>query len=155
MELLELLENLNKKSGLTVVTVLHDLNLASLFSEYVILMKEGKIFAMGETTEVLTPQNIREVYNMEVTLSHNPLTGKYNITPIARTSLTANPVKDIHIHVICGGGTGSFFLEKLVQMGYQVSCGVLNIGDSDWSKAKNLNIEMVEENPSPLSAKPM
>ncbi|NMA01151.1 MAG: ABC transporter ATP-binding protein [Clostridia bacterium] len=152
MELLELLENLNQKNGLTVVTVLHDLNLASLFSEYVILMKEGKIFAMGETTEVLTPQNIREVYNMEVTLSHNPLTGKYNITPIARTSLTTNPVKDTHIHVICGGGTGSFFLEKLVQLGYQVSCGVLNIGDSDWGKAKKLNIEMVEEEPfAPIS----
>ena len=37
-------------------------------------------------------------------------------------------------------------------MGYQVSCGVLNIGDSDWSKAKNLNIEMVEEEPfAPIS----
>ena len=40
--------------------MLHDLNLASLFSEYVILMKEGKIFAMGETAEVLTPQNIEK-----------------------------------------------------------------------------------------------
>lgn len=153
MELLELLENLNQTSGLTVVTVLHDLNLASLFSEYVILMKEGKIFAMGETAQVLTPQNIREVYNMEVILSHNPLTDKYNITPIARTSLTGNPVKGIQIHVICGGGTGTFILEKLVQLGYQVSCGVLNIGDSDWSKAKSLGLEMVEEEPfAPISA---
>lgn len=152
MELLELLESLNKNSGLTVVTVLHDLNLASLFSEYVILMKDGEIFALGETAEVLTSHNIREVYNMEVTLSHNPLTAKYNITPIARTNLKENLAKNTQIHIICGGGTGSFFLEKLVHLGYQVSSGVLNIGDSDWSKAKNLNLEIVEEEPfAPIS----
>jgi len=55
------------------------------------------------------------------------------------------------VHLICGGGTGLHLMDKLVQNGYQLSCGVLNIGDSDWSKAKALGLPLVEEAPfSPI-----
>ena len=147
MELLELLQSLNKSTGLTVVAVLHDLNLASQFSDEVILMNQGRIFASGETNKVLTPENIQQVYGMEVLLVENPLTGRPNIISIARSNQKTLREKALTIHLICGGGTGSYLLDRLNQLGYRITCGVLNIGDSDWTKAKKLNLKITEEAP--------
>ncbi|MDD4344265.1 MAG: ATP-binding cassette domain-containing protein [Eubacteriales bacterium] len=147
MELLELLESLNKTTGLTVVTVLHDLNLASQFSEEVIMMKDGKIFASGKTSEVLNAENIRAVYEMEVLLAENPLNQKFNIIPLARSKNINIENKNIIIHIICGGGTGIYLIDRLQQLGYSLSAGVLNIGDSDWSKGKKAGIKIIEEAP--------
>lgn len=152
VELLELLQSLNRTSGLTVVTVLHDLNLAAQFSENIVLMKEGEIFAEGKPHQVLTPANIRKVYSMEVAITDNPLTGRFNVIPLGRTKSDLKDGKGLHIHLVCGGGTGVFILDRLVQLGYKVSCGVLNIGDTDWNRAKMLGVEVVEEAPfAPIS----
>lgn len=147
MELLELLQSLTKTEKLTVLAVLHDLNLASQFSDYTILLYKNRIFAAGKPEEVLTAKNIRQVYGMEVVTTFNELTGRYNIVPLGRTSTQSLDGGNTRIHLICGGGTGAYLMEKLVQNGYQVSCGVLNVGDSDWSKAKSLGLEVVEEAP--------
>jgi ABC-type cobalamin/Fe3+-siderophores transport system ATPase subunit len=56
LELLTLLEKL-KAQGLTVLAVLHDLNLAALFCEDLILLKEGRVYATGTVSEVLTAEN--------------------------------------------------------------------------------------------------
>lgn len=147
MELLELLQSLNKTTGLTVITVLHDLNLASQFSEEVIMMKKGKIFAQGQTSKVLNADNIRTVYEMEVLLAENPLNQKFNIIPLSKSKSIDPENKNIKIHIICGGGTGIYLMDRLHQMGYRLSVGILNIGDSDWNKAKNLAIKIFEEAP--------
>lgn len=147
IELLELLQKLTKTEELTVLAILHDLNLASQFSDYIILLYKKRIFAAGRPEEVLTAKNIRQVYGMEVVTTFNELTGRYNIVPVGRTSQMSLDGQDTRIHLICGGGTGAFLMEKLVQNGYEVSCGVLNVGDSDWSKAKSLGLEVVEEAP--------
>lgn len=147
MELLELLQSLNKTTGLTVVTVLHDLNQASQFSEEIIMMKEGKIFATGKTSEVLNVDNIRTVYEMDVLLAENPLNQKFNIIPLSRSKNINLENKNINIHIICGGGTGIYLMDRLQQMGYKLSAGVLNIGDSDWSKAKKIGVKVIEEAP--------
>lgn len=152
MELLELLTSLNKTTGLTVVAVLHDLNLAAQFSEQVVLMREGEIFAVGEPQEVLTPENIKTVYEVEVALTDNPLTGRFNVIPLGRSKRQQADEIGLKLHIICGGGTGSFIMDKLVQLGHRVSCGVLNIGDTDWSRAKMLGLEVIEEAPfAPIS----
>ncbi|WP_028307747.1 ABC transporter ATP-binding protein [Desulfitibacter alkalitolerans] len=154
VELLELLQSLNRTTGLTVVAVLHDLNLAAQFSEHVVLMKDGKIFAEGSPDQVLTPANIRKVYSMEVAITDNPLTGRFNVIPLGRTKSDSKGGKGLHVHLICGGGTGIFILDRLVQLGYKVSCGILNIGDTDWSRAKMLGVEVVEEAPfAPIGEK--
>lgn len=147
MELLELLESLNKTTGLTVVAVLHDLNLASQFSGEVLMMKEGKIFASGKTSEVLNAENIRNVYEMEVLLAENPLNQKFNIIPLARSKNINSENKNKKIHIICGGGTGIYLIDRLQQLGYTLSAGVLNIGDSDWNKGKKSGIKIIEEAP--------
>lgn len=147
MELLELLQSLNNTTGLTVVAVLHDLNLASQFSEDVIMMKNGSIFATGKSSQVLTTDNIRSVYEMEVLLLENPLNQKNNIIPLARSKGIDTEKKEFLIHIISGGGTGIYLIDRLQQMGYQLSAGVLNIGDSDWSKARKAGIKLIEEAP--------
>jgi len=154
VELLELLQSLNRTTGLTVVTVLHDLNLAAQFSEDIVLMDKGEIFAKGSPEQVLTPANIRKVYSMEIAITDNPLTGRFNVIPLGRTKSSFKDGKGLHVHLICGGGTGVFILDRLIQLGYQVSCGILNIGDTDWSRAKMLGVEVVEEAPfAPISEK--
>lgn len=154
LELLELLESLNQTGGLTVVAVLHDLNLAAQFSQYILLMKNGEVVALGPPAEVLTPANIRDVYGIEVTIKENPLTGKFNVIPLARSKSMPQNGKGINIHLICGGGSGTYIMDTLVQSGYNVSAGVLNIGDTDWTHAKKLGLKVSEEAPfNPISEK--
>ena len=69
--LLDLLSKLSGE-GRTVVCVLHDLNAILRNCTRCILMKEGRVFAYGDTREVLTKENIREVYGIDVEiLQHN------------------------------------------------------------------------------------
>lgn len=65
IEFLELVNRLNNETGVTVVLVLHDLNQAARYGNYLFAMKEGKIFAQGSPEEVLNPQNILSIYNIE------------------------------------------------------------------------------------------
>ncbi|MGI6226589.1 MAG: ABC transporter ATP-binding protein [Peptococcales bacterium] len=153
IELLELLQSLNTTTGLTVIAVLHDLNLAAQFSDYIFLLKDGQVVVSGEPEKVLTTENIRKVYKMEVSITDNLLTGRFNIIPLTKTTNKING-KGLHVHLICGGGTGLFLFDKLAFLGYKVTCGVLNIGDSDWSKAKKLGLNIAEEAPfAPISKK--
>lgn len=50
---------------LTAVTVLHDLNLASMFCDEIIMLKNGKVFAKGSPQEIINKENLRNVYNLE------------------------------------------------------------------------------------------
>ncbi len=153
MELLELLRDLRDSNQLTIVAILHDLNLAAQFSDYIIMMKNGQIYSTGVPSKVLTADNIEKVYNMEVVVMPNELTGRFNIIPVAKSKLH-NKLKKEKIHLICGGGTGAFLMEKLLQNNYEISCGVLNIGDGDWNKARDLGLEIAYEAPfNPISEK--
>jgi iron complex transport system ATP-binding protein len=62
----ELMRRLNRERGLTIVAALHDLNLAALFFPRLVLLAEGRIYRDGSAIEVLTEENIREVYGIGV-----------------------------------------------------------------------------------------
>jgi iron complex transport system ATP-binding protein len=70
------------KHEVTIVAVLHDLNLAALFSDFIILMNNGRILEVGKPKEVLTKENIKKVYNMEVELIDDPINGVPHVIPI-------------------------------------------------------------------------
>ena len=72
LEILGLIKNLAEKHNLTVVMAMHDLNLASRFSDYIVMLKNGRIFATGTPSQVLTAENIREVYGVEVKVLDTP-----------------------------------------------------------------------------------
>jgi len=73
VQILDLLKRLNKEKNLTVIVVLHDLNLATSYCNRLILLKEGKIFKEGLPRDILTYQNIEEVYKTVVVVRENPL----------------------------------------------------------------------------------
>jgi len=73
---MDILDNLNRKHGLTVVIILHDLNLASEYCKRLILLDNGKIFREGVSDDILTYQNIEKVYKTAVVVEKNPVSGK-------------------------------------------------------------------------------
>lgn len=68
LEFMKLVEKLHREMHLTVVMVLHDLNHAARFSQRIIAMKNGEIFADGTAREVLTANNFRLLYGVEATV---------------------------------------------------------------------------------------
>lgn len=77
-QIMDILEKLNKK-GLTIIAILHDLNLASYYCSKIILFKDGEIYKQGNVEDVLTYQNIEYVYNTKVLVFNNPLIKKINV----------------------------------------------------------------------------
>ncbi len=74
--ILDLIKKLNKEFGLTVIMVLHDLNLASEYCQCLILINEGRIHRIGRPDEVLNYQVIEEVYKTVVVVEKNPISSK-------------------------------------------------------------------------------
>jgi iron complex transport system ATP-binding protein len=145
LEVVELIRRLNRERGMTVLAVLHDLNLASMLVDKLVLINSrGLIHAMGTPEEVITQRNIQEAYGAPVIVSRNPLTGKPLVTLLERRILLK---PELRVHVVCGGGSAGEILSLLAGSGCNVSAGALNRGDSDWEVAKALSIHLIEEAP--------
>lgn len=82
IQILDLLRGLSRQKNLTVVIVLHDLNLACEYCNRVILLNDGRIFSKGSPEEVLTYKNIEAVYKTVVVVNKNSVSGKPYITLI-------------------------------------------------------------------------
>ena len=76
LEILELVQHLNKELGCTIVMVLHDINQAIRFSDYLLIMKEGHIIDNGPTDQVLSKEILESVFNIDAVLGKDPRTGK-------------------------------------------------------------------------------
>ncbi len=76
VHILNVLQQLNQEMGLSVLMVIHDLNLASEYCDELILINRGEIHTQGTPEEVLTFQNIEDVYQTVVVTQNNPLSGK-------------------------------------------------------------------------------
>jgi iron complex transport system ATP-binding protein len=102
--------------------------------------------ACGNIDDVLRPEIIRDAYGVDVDIKLHPLTGSPYIVPLTRTGSRVQK-KNLKVHVICGGGTGSALFKTLVDEGYDVSAGVLSWPDSDYEYAGALGIHVVGEAP--------
>ncbi|WP_040984248.1 ABC transporter ATP-binding protein [Oceanobacillus jeddahense] len=76
LEILELIKELNQKQHTTIVMVLHDINQAIRFSDYMITMKDGEIITQGNLPEVLSSQLLAKVFHIDAELMEDKLTGK-------------------------------------------------------------------------------
>jgi iron complex transport system ATP-binding protein len=86
VEILELVRSLNMGQGLTVIAAMHDLNLAALYFDRLILLKEGRVWADGAPSEVLTEAKISEVFSASVRVEKHPLTGVPHIVVMPKES---------------------------------------------------------------------
>jgi iron complex transport system ATP-binding protein len=80
VDFLDLILTLNRERGLTIVMASHDINIASEFCDRLILLREGRIFKMGSPNEVITEENIEQVYGCQVWVDQNPISGTPRIT---------------------------------------------------------------------------
>jgi len=82
VEVYDLVKTLSRQNELTVVAILHDLNLAALYCDRLALLKSGRLFCLGTPEQVLTYTNIKAVYETEVYIGLNDITGKVHILPL-------------------------------------------------------------------------
>jgi iron complex transport system ATP-binding protein len=86
LEVSSLLQRLNQDQGVTMAISTHDLNLAATVCRELILMREGRVLATGPTADVLTPDNVRLLYDVEADVHVHEETGHMTVVPVRRVS---------------------------------------------------------------------
>ncbi len=144
LRLFDLLKELNR-SGLTVICVLHDLNMALHYFDKLLVLSDGGVAAWGATSDVVRPETLEAVYGVRAYLHHHAGRTFLTFSPRPRTQRKG------HVHLVCGGGTGSSLMRQLVDSGYEVTAGVVNALDSDEVTGRELGLQMAIEAPfSPI-----
>ena len=146
LEIMDLIRKLNKGSDMSVVSVFHELNLASQYCDRLALLDHGRVSSLGIPDHVLTRENIRRAYHINVLVKKHPLSSSLYVIPFSHTDRSLTPNK-ANVHIICGGGTGAPLMKALTDAGCYVTAGVLNVLDSDHEAAQSLGITVVEEAP--------
>ena len=146
LEVMQLIERLNRERGVTVLMVSHDLNLASEFCDRLLLIDKGRLVADGTPSEVLTESALRKVYHCDVKIESNPQSGSVMVVPSPRL-VAGQSARGMRLHVVAGGGCGEEILRRLCLCDYTVSCGVLNSGDRDAATALALELDVALEKP--------
>jgi iron complex transport system ATP-binding protein len=145
IELMDLVKTLCTKNNLAVLAVIHDLNMASRYCDTILLLKNGTIFTLGSVEEVMTPENILNVFGVDSIIRKNPVTDSPYVIPLSPKKFSEE--KHLSIHVICGAGTGTTLLKTFRDEGYNVSAGVLNVADSDFETCELLKILSISDPP--------
>jgi iron complex transport system ATP-binding protein len=150
LEIMDLVKELCVKNKLVVLAVFHDLNLAARYCTSAIMLKKGKIFAAGCLSEVLTSENIKGVFNVNAIVQKHLVSNSVFVIPLSPQK--PSPTKRCAVHLICGAGTGTTLMKVLLDDGYSVTAGVLNVLDTDFETAEFLKIPVTTEAPfSPIT----
>lgn len=89
VEILELLRSLTRDHGRTVVAVLHDLNFAVNYADTLVFLKQGRLQGVIHEGDACTPELIKRVFDVDVQMSINPLTGKPFFMPFRKPDGTS------------------------------------------------------------------
>jgi len=84
IDVLDLLCDLNREYGRTIVCVLHDLNLACRYASHLVAMKDGSIVAVGTPAQVVTEATVREVFDLDARVIVDPVAHTPLVVPIGR-----------------------------------------------------------------------
>ena len=84
LDVLELVRELHDRQGITVVMVLHDLSMAARYADRLVAMRDGAVVADGTPAEVVTPDILRTVFDLECEVIVDPRTGRPVVVPISR-----------------------------------------------------------------------
>ena len=80
VQVMDLMETLKEEKGITVVMVSHDVNLAAMYGDRLLLLKEGQIVSLGLPGEVLTFKTLEEAYGCKLLVDESPLGNFQRIT---------------------------------------------------------------------------
>lgn len=84
IEILDLLTDLNKKRGTTIVMVLHDINLSARYADYIFAVYQGKLVSQGKPNEIITESLIKKVFDLDCFVMKDPVSGSPFIVPKGR-----------------------------------------------------------------------
>ena len=90
IELLNLLRDLNRRQGNTIVAVLHDLNQACRYAHHIVAMRDGRIVAEGDPRTVMTAERVRDVFGLASIVIDDPVTGDPLIVPLDEPATPAS-----------------------------------------------------------------
>ena len=82
LRIMDLMEKLRQQQGTTVIMVSHDLNLASMYGDRILLLKDGRVVVTGTPHEVLNRRLLEETYGCMMHVDENPLGGVARVTPV-------------------------------------------------------------------------
>lgn len=91
LSILDLIARLNRQTGVTVVAVFHDLNLAAEYCQRLLVLDQGRVASLGTPAEVLTAEMISKVYGATVLVQRNPLSGKPHVVLAAGMNHNIEP----------------------------------------------------------------
>lgn len=145
VDVLAIVRGLADREGTAVLAILHDLNVASIACDRLVVLHRGRVVTEGAPAEVLTNALLRDVYGVDAEVLDDDATGRPSIrlgAPRAAASPTGS-----RAHVIGGAGRGAPLVRRLAEAGYDVSIGVLHASDTDQAVAERLNLVRVSVPP--------
>lgn len=80
--MLRLVRERCRQDASSAIVITHDLNLASEFADRIMLLKDGRIFAIGTPRDVFREENLKEVFEVQVLLDENPASKKVRVTTV-------------------------------------------------------------------------
>ncbi|MBQ1088781.1 ABC transporter ATP-binding protein [Streptomyces sp. B93] len=92
IDVLDLVADLNRQQGRTVVMVLHDLNQAARYADHLVAMKAGRIAAEGDPADVVTAELVEDVFGLRCVIGQCPVSGMPLVVPISRHHAEADAV---------------------------------------------------------------
>ena len=153
IEILELVQRLNRQRGMTVIAAMHDLNLAARYFPRLLLFQRG-IVADAGPVEVLEPHLLKRVYGIDVQVGI--LRGAEHLSVLPPGSGLESDEREQEVQpqvlVMAGGGSGELLMRALADAHIPFIAGPLNIGDSDYALALRLASAVIAEQPyAPIS----
>lgn len=84
IEILDLLTDLNRRRGTTIVMVLHDINLSARYADYLFAVQNGKLIAEGKPVDVINEDLIRRIFDLDCSIINDPVSGTPLVVPRGR-----------------------------------------------------------------------
>jgi iron complex transport system ATP-binding protein len=128
------------KDGHSAFVALHNLNIAAAFCDRLILLDQGLLLNDGPPETVITQDQMQKLYDNQVMVSQNPITGTTTVLPMPE----AQAVQSLKVHIIGGAGSAVALSRTLLQMGVQLSGGISHDQDSDTEFWKATGVPHVE-----------
>ena len=148
IDVLELVQRLNRERGVTVIAAMHDLNLAARYFPRLLLFQRG-IVADAGPAEVLEPHLLKRVYGIDVQVGILRGAEHLSVLPpgIEAAGDEHEEESQSQVLVMAGGGSGERLMRALADAHISFIAGALNIGDSDHTLALRLANEVITEQP--------
>ncbi len=142
LQVLDLVREL-ADSGMAVLAVFHDLDLAARYSDRIAVIDSGRLGPVGPPAEVLTGEMLARVFAVRAVVGTDPVTGSVTVTPVLREEAVERASRG-RVLVLGGSGAAAPLLRTLYLAGYDVHAGALNRGDIDHAVAEALGLGMID-----------